>query len=137
MKSQTEVHPGRIEHPKPRRKPNCLGDRDTGSHCCCDKCEYEAAWTDPIEFNEDLQDGKTTIRVRNTSDRPVQVGSHYHFAEVNPGLTVVKVGTRTSPSDPLVWKKPSNGALLKCAEAKGRRLNIAAGKSVTSASWSW
>jgi len=26
----------------------------------------------------------TTLRVRNTGDRPVQVGSHYHFAEANP-----------------------------------------------------
>jgi urease subunit beta len=28
----------------------------------------------------------TTLRVENTGDRPVQVGSHYHFAEVNPAL---------------------------------------------------
>ena len=27
-----------------------------------------------------------TMRVANTGDRPVQVGSHYHFAEVNPAL---------------------------------------------------
>ncbi len=27
-----------------------------------------------------------TLRVENTADRPVQVGSHYHFAEVNPAL---------------------------------------------------
>ena len=27
-----------------------------------------------------------TLRVSNTADRPVQVGSHYHFAEVNPAL---------------------------------------------------
>ncbi|QIG49530.1 urease subunit beta [Nordella sp. HKS 07] len=26
------------------------------------------------------------IRVANSGDRPVQVGSHYHFHEVNPGL---------------------------------------------------
>jgi urease beta subunit len=26
------------------------------------------------------------LTVRNTGDRPVQVGSHYHFAEVNPAL---------------------------------------------------
>lgn len=26
------------------------------------------------------------LRVANTGDRPVQVGSHYHFAEVNPAL---------------------------------------------------
>lgn len=28
----------------------------------------------------------TTVRVVNTADRPITVGSHYHFAEVNPGL---------------------------------------------------
>jgi urease subunit beta len=28
----------------------------------------------------------TTLRVANTGDRPVQVGSHYHFAETNPAL---------------------------------------------------
>ena len=28
-----------------------------------------------------------TLRVENTADRPIQVGSHYHFAEVNPGLS--------------------------------------------------
>jgi len=27
-----------------------------------------------------------TLTVVNTGDRPVQVGSHYHFAEANPGL---------------------------------------------------
>ncbi len=39
---------------------------------------------DPIIINE----GKDaiTLRVANTADRPVQVGSHYHFAEANPGL---------------------------------------------------
>jgi urease subunit gamma/beta len=28
-----------------------------------------------------------TLRVENSGDRPVQVGSHYHFAEANPALT--------------------------------------------------
>ena len=28
----------------------------------------------------------TTMTVTNTGDRPVQVGSHYHFAECNPAL---------------------------------------------------
>ena len=27
-----------------------------------------------------------TLTVANTGDRPIQVGSHYHFAETNPGL---------------------------------------------------
>lgn len=30
---------------------------------------------------------QTTLMVANTGDRPVQVGSHYHFAETNPGLS--------------------------------------------------
>ncbi len=30
---------------------------------------------------------QTVLMVANTGDRPVQVGSHYHFAETNAGLT--------------------------------------------------
>ena len=39
---------------------------------------------DPIEINA----GRPilTSRIRNTGDRPIQVGSHYHFAEANPAL---------------------------------------------------
>jgi urease subunit beta len=35
-----------------------------------------------------LNEGRrtTTLVVANSGDRPVQVGSHYHFAEVNPAL---------------------------------------------------
>lgn len=35
-----------------------------------------------------LNQGRPTIdlMVANTGDRPIQVGSHYHFAETNPGL---------------------------------------------------
>jgi urease subunit beta len=28
-----------------------------------------------------------TLKVANTGDRPIQVGSHYHFYETNPGLS--------------------------------------------------
>lgn len=38
-----------------------------------------------VEINVGLE--VTTIRVENTADRPIQVGSHYHFAEVNSGLS--------------------------------------------------
>ena len=36
-----------------------------------------------------LNEGRSaiTLRVANTGDRPVQVGSHYHFAEANSALT--------------------------------------------------
>ena len=37
-----------------------------------------------ISFHEKLQ--VTTLTVRNTGDRPVQVGSHFHFFEVNRAL---------------------------------------------------
>ncbi|MGJ7457098.1 urease subunit beta [Halomonas sp. MA07-2] len=30
---------------------------------------------------------RITVEVANTGDRPIQVGSHYHFAEANPALT--------------------------------------------------
>lgn len=36
---------------------------------------------DPIEYNTDRRTVK--VMVHNTGDRPVQVGSHYHFFEVN------------------------------------------------------
>ena len=37
----------------------------------------------------ELNTGQDTVSidVSNTGDRPVQVGSHYHFAETNAGLT--------------------------------------------------
>ena len=35
----------------------------------------------PIEYNTDRRTVK--LKVRNTGDRPVQIGSHYHFFEVN------------------------------------------------------
>ena len=44
-----------------------------------------------------------TLMVANTGDRPVQVGSHYHFAESNPALEFDR------------------------AAARGHRLDIAAG----------
>ena len=39
---------------------------------------------EPVSFHADLP--VTTLAVRNTGDRPVQVGSHFHFFEVNRAL---------------------------------------------------
>ncbi len=39
---------------------------------------------EPISFNTDKP--VTCIKVKNTGDRPVQIGSHYHFFEVNKDL---------------------------------------------------
>jgi urease subunit beta len=46
------------------------------------------------------------LQVANTGDRPVQVGSHYHFAETNPALAFDR------------------------EQARGLRLDIAAGTAV-------
>jgi urease subunit beta len=35
-----------------------------------------------------------TLRVVNTGDRPVQVGSHFHFAETNPALAFDRAAAR-------------------------------------------
>ena len=42
----------------------------------------------PAEGVVTLNEGRDaiTISVANTGDRPVQVGSHFHFAETNPAL---------------------------------------------------
>lgn len=55
-----------------------------------------------------LNEGRVaiTLTVANTGDRPIQVGSHYHFAETNPGLDFDR------------------------AAARGMRLDIAAGTAV-------
>lgn len=37
-----------------------------------------------LTLNENAE--VTGLRVANTGDRPIQVGSHYHFAETNPAL---------------------------------------------------
>lgn len=47
---------------------------------------------DPISYHE----GRTIIRidVTNTGDRPIQIGSHYHFAETNEQLTFDRAAAR-------------------------------------------
>ncbi len=57
-----------------------------------------------IELNAGRE--QVTLTVANTGDRPVQVGSHYHFAETNSGLSFDRDA------------------------ARGMRLDIAAGTAV-------
>ncbi|HUL95563.1 MAG TPA: urease subunit beta [Usitatibacter sp.] len=57
-----------------------------------------------IEINKGRE--RVTVEVTNTGDRPVQVGSHYHFFEVNEALAFER------------------------AKARGFRLDIAAGTAV-------
>jgi len=45
-----------------------------------------------IELNAGRE--KATLEVANGGDRPVQVGSHYHFAETNPALQFDRAAAR-------------------------------------------
>ncbi|MFM2148899.1 MAG: hypothetical protein RLZZ187_1205 [Pseudomonadota bacterium] len=62
----------------------------------------------PAEGEIEINAGRpvTEMDVANTGDRPVQVGSHYHFAETNPALAFDR------------------------AAARGQRLDIPAGTAV-------
>lgn len=46
----------------------------------------------PIEIN--VGRPVLTLRVDNGGDRPIQVGSHYHFAEANPALEFDRAAAR-------------------------------------------
>ena len=50
----------------------------------------------PAEGKITLNASATAVKllVANTGDRPVQVGSHYHFAETNPALEFDRVAAR-------------------------------------------
>lgn len=50
----------------------------------------------PVEGSIALNEGaeRITVRVVNTGDRPVQVGSHYHFAQANSALDFDRAATR-------------------------------------------
>ncbi len=45
-----------------------------------------------IELNQGRE--RVTVRVANTGDRPIQVGSHYHFYETNDALAFDRERTR-------------------------------------------
>ncbi len=49
-----------------------------------------------VEGEIELNAGRPTLAltVANTGDRPVQVGSHYHFAETNPALSFDRAAAR-------------------------------------------
>ena len=45
-----------------------------------------------IELNAGRR--QITLMIANTGDRPIQVGSHYHFAETNPALRFDRAAAR-------------------------------------------
>ncbi len=81
----------------------------------------------PIEGEIELNKGRTTLEliVANTGDRPVQVGSHYHFYEVNEGLHFdreVSKGYRLDiPAGTAVRFEPGQERTVNLVEYAGKR----------------
>ena len=67
-----------------------------------------------------------TVTVNNTGDRPIQVGSHYHFFEVNKALVFDRVkayGTRLDlPSGTSVRFEPGDSKEVNLIPYAGRRV---------------
>ena len=73
-------------------------------------------------------DGRETVElmVANTGDRPIQVGSHFHFFEVNAALQFERekaFGMRLNiPSGVAVRFEPGDEKTVTLTELKGRRI---------------
>lgn len=66
-----------------------------------------------------------TLKVANTGDRPIQVGSHYHFYEVNSGLSFDREQARgmrlNIPAGNAVRFEPGQSRTVELVEFAGRR----------------
>lgn len=66
------------------------------------------------------------VRVANTGDRPIQVGSHYHFYEVNEALHFDREPTRgfrlNNPAGTSVRFEPGQTRHVELVEFGGRRV---------------
>ena len=76
-----------------------------------------------IEINVGLT--TLSIEVANLGDRPVQVGSHYHFYETNPALEFERAKTRgfrlNIPAGTAVRFEPGQTRSIELVEYAGKR----------------
>ncbi len=68
---------------------------------------------------------RLTLVVRNTADRPIQVGSHYHFAETNGALDFDRAAARgmrlAIPSGMAVRFEPGQQRTVELVDFAGGR----------------
>jgi len=66
-----------------------------------------------------------TLVVQNTADRPIQVGSHYHFAETNAALGFDRIAARGKrlniPSGSAVRFEPGQQRTVELVDYSGDR----------------
>jgi urease subunit beta len=69
---------------------------------------------------------RVTLTVENAGDRPVQVGSHYHFAQANPALSFDRAAARgfrlDVPAGTSVRFEPGVSREVTLVELAGRRV---------------
>ncbi len=77
-----------------------------------------------IELNAGLP--VLELEVANAGDRPVQVGSHYHFAETNPGLAFDRAAARGMrldiPAGTAVRFEPGQTRTVRLVPFSGKRV---------------
>jgi urease subunit beta len=65
------------------------------------------------------------LAVANSGDRPIQIGSHYHFAEANPALTFDRAQARGMrldiPAGTAVRIEPGQSRTVKLVPFAGKR----------------
>jgi urease subunit beta len=82
----------------------------------------------PAEGDIELNAGQPTVTldVANTGDRPVQVGSHYHFCETNPALSFDRDKTKgfrlDIPAGTAVRFEPGQTRTVTLVPYRGERL---------------
>lgn len=102
-----------------------------------DSPELEAGAIQPVEGEIVLNAGRETVslRVVNLGDRPIQVGSHYHFIETNPRLQFDRsaaYGRRLDiPAGTAVRFEPGEPRTVQLVDIAGRRI-IRGGNGVAS-----
>jgi urease subunit beta len=76
-----------------------------------------------VAFHAELE--VTELRVRNTGDRPVQVGSHFHFFEANPALEFDRAAAfglhLNIPSATALRFEPGDERTVKLVPYEGKR----------------
>lgn len=85
--------------------------------------EFFIAEADPIMMNEGRE--AITLEVTNRGDRPVQVGSHFHFAEANSELEFDREAARGKrldiPAGTAVRLEPGDSRTVQLIDFEGKR----------------
>ena len=119
-------HPGRGDVPRRHQARHRARSRSAAPTTQLIPGETLAAPGDIV-----MNDGRDTItlEVANSGDRPIQVGSHYHFFETNPALKFdrarrARASASTSPPARRPASSPARSANVRLVALAGKRQAI-------------